>query len=208
MHHKIRTSTSADADDFDAGFETWTVAYATPTGPGRCRLFARFPFRFPPPKPRKGVLGMLPAVNLPALLFSRVPDWVQHLGQLKVLDDDNIFLPLQVSRKIFVESRTREGYAHGCSPTPLLLTKWQPALFKSDASTLHLPLHLPSHSPLHVTRASAGAARRRRRRLARQLRATHRRRHVRVRLPSLVRRCGCSAAFDARRRHVPPGAAR
>jgi hypothetical protein len=23
-----------------AGFETWTVAYATPTGPGRCRLFA------------------------------------------------------------------------------------------------------------------------------------------------------------------------
>ena len=46
---------------FDKGFETWTVAYATPTGPGRCRLMARFPFRFPAPdKPKKGLMALLP----------------------------------------------------------------------------------------------------------------------------------------------------
>lgn len=89
----------AGTDDFDKGFETWTVAYATPTGPGRCRLLARFPFRFPPPEPRKGLLAkLLPAINVPKAVFRRVPDWVQHMGQLTVLDDDNIFLPLQERR--------------------------------------------------------------------------------------------------------------
>ena len=84
---------------FDKGFETWTVAYATPTGPGRCRLMARFPFRFPAPdKPKKGLMALLPSVNLPDLALRRLPDWMNHLGQLKVLDDDNIFLPLQERR--------------------------------------------------------------------------------------------------------------
>ena len=74
--------------------------YATPTGPGRCRLFARFPFRFPPPKARTSWLGRrLPrAPNVPAAIFRRLPDWLNHMGQLKVLDDDNIFLPLQERR--------------------------------------------------------------------------------------------------------------
>jgi phenylpropionate dioxygenase-like ring-hydroxylating dioxygenase large terminal subunit len=71
--------------DMDAGlstgFETWTVAYATPTGPGRCRLFARFPFRFPaPPK----VLGCIPVPNFPKLVLSNLPDWANHMAQLKV----------------------------------------------------------------------------------------------------------------------------
>ncbi|CAE7354829.1 PAO [Symbiodinium natans] len=84
MHHRIRT---ADAKgSLDNGFETWTVAYATPTGPGRSRLFARFPFRFPAPK-----FGP----NLPRFLIRHLPDWLNHLGQLRVLDDDNIFLPIQ-----------------------------------------------------------------------------------------------------------------
>ena len=39
MHHKIQSA--GDDGDLESGFETWTVAYATPTGPGRCRLFAR-----------------------------------------------------------------------------------------------------------------------------------------------------------------------
>lgn len=101
MHHKIRTSADDDGgrddveegestkpeqsradqasrDEFERGFETWTVAYATPTGPGRCRLFARFPFRFPEPKPKRGLLGrLLPTVNLPKAIFRRVPDWAQ-----------------------------------------------------------------------------------------------------------------------------------
>jgi len=90
MHHRIRSSGSMEEgkepteEDFEAGFETWTVAYATPTGPGRCRLLARFPFRFPEPKKPKGLLGMLPTINPPKLVFKFLPDWVNHLGQLKV----------------------------------------------------------------------------------------------------------------------------
>lgn len=88
MNHIIRSADSKTLD-FDAGFETWTVAYATPTGPGRSRLLARFPFRFPPPK-RKFL-----SLNIPSLIFKYLPDWLNHLGQLKVTDDDNIFLPIQ-----------------------------------------------------------------------------------------------------------------
>lgn len=99
MHHKIRTAPAGSGDDFDKGFETWTVAYATPTGPGRCRLLARFPFRFPSPEPKQGVVAnLLPSINFPKAFFKRVPDWIQHMGQLTVLDDDNIFLPLQERR--------------------------------------------------------------------------------------------------------------
>eukprot|EP00929_Paragymnodinium_shiwhaense_P089882 TRINITY_DN50091_c0_g1_i1.p1 TRINITY_DN50091_c0_g1~~TRINITY_DN50091_c0_g1_i1.p1 ORF type:complete len:624 (+),score=136.66 TRINITY_DN50091_c0_g1_i1:67-1938(+) len=97
MHHRIRSAEAPKeagnnqengSPDFEAGFETWTVAYATPTGPGRCRLMARFPFRFPPPKNK-----WMP--NLPRLALRKLPDWANHLGQLRVLDDDNIFLPIQ-----------------------------------------------------------------------------------------------------------------
>ena len=121
MHHKIRTSpsaglgqgdleTSPGSDDFGKGFETWTVAYATPTGPGRCRLLARFPFRFPSPEPRQGLLGkLLPRVNVPKAVFARVPDWIQHMGQLTVLDDDNIFLPLQ-ERQVSDRGGWRSNY--------------------------------------------------------------------------------------------------
>jgi phenylpropionate dioxygenase-like ring-hydroxylating dioxygenase large terminal subunit len=91
MNHKIR-SANVDDMDFDRGFETWTVAYATPTGPGRSRLLARFPFRFPPPKRR--LFGRF-TLNLPALILKFLPDWMNHMGQLKVTDDDNIFLPIQ-----------------------------------------------------------------------------------------------------------------
>lgn len=87
MHHRIRST--GDDGSFDTGFETWTVAYATPSGPGRCRLFARFPFRFP--KPKRGP-------NFSRFIIQRLPDWLQHLGQLRVLDDDNIFLPMQERR--------------------------------------------------------------------------------------------------------------
>lgn len=116
MHHRIRSSGlagTAEADDFEAGFETWTVAYATPTGPGRSRLFARFPFRFPPPPQPKSRLGKLlkPRINLPAAIFRRLPDWINHMGQLKVLDDDNIFLPLQERRVADVGGwRGKGGY--------------------------------------------------------------------------------------------------
>jgi phenylpropionate dioxygenase-like ring-hydroxylating dioxygenase large terminal subunit len=91
MHHRIRSSGGLEPgappteEDFKAGFETWTVAYATPTGPGRCRLMARFPFRFPEPVPKPGLLGRLtPRLNAPKLAFKLLPDWVNHMGQLKV----------------------------------------------------------------------------------------------------------------------------
>ena len=82
--------------------------YATPTGPGRCRLFARFPFRFPPPKARTSWLGRrLPrAPNVPAAIFRRLPDWLNHMGQLKVLDDDIIFL----SRARFLLPSSNSGF--------------------------------------------------------------------------------------------------
>lgn len=120
MHHRIRSSggkagTTPNQDDFEAGFETWTVAYATPTGPGRSRLLARFPFRFPEPKRPPGVLGrLLPAINPPKLVFKFLPDWINHLGQLKVLDDDNIFLPLQ-ERRVAADGGWRNSYI---MPTP------------------------------------------------------------------------------------------
>lgn len=91
MHHRIRSSGGVEKgatpteEDFEAGFETWTVAYATPTGPGRCRLMARFPFRFPEPVPPSGLLGLrMPRINPPKLAFRLLPDWINHMGQLKV----------------------------------------------------------------------------------------------------------------------------
>ncbi len=57
---------------------TLTVVYATPIEKGRCRLFARFPFKFPS--------------VLPRLVFRLTPRWLSHLGQNAILEDDQIFL--------------------------------------------------------------------------------------------------------------------
>ncbi|MEB3322452.1 MAG: cell death suppressor protein Lls1, partial [Synechococcaceae cyanobacterium] len=65
-----------------AGFaRILTVVYATPTRRGECRLFARFPFRFESP--------------WPARLLRLRPEWLQHLGNHTVLEDDQIFLHRQ-----------------------------------------------------------------------------------------------------------------
>ncbi|NES97392.1 MAG: Rieske 2Fe-2S domain-containing protein [Desertifilum sp. SIO1I2] len=60
---------------------TLTVVYATPIRKGECRLFARFPFKFPSPIPR--------------LIIGLTPRWYSHLGQNAVLEDDQIFLHYQ-----------------------------------------------------------------------------------------------------------------
>jgi phenylpropionate dioxygenase-like ring-hydroxylating dioxygenase large terminal subunit len=58
-----------------------TVVYATPTRPGECRLFARFPFQFQSP--------------WPARLLGLRPRWLQHIGNHTVLEDDQVFLHWQ-----------------------------------------------------------------------------------------------------------------
>lgn len=54
---------------------TCQVTYATPSAPGNARILARFPFRFNDTRPTS--LGS----RLRRLVFSRVPDWMQHLQQ-------------------------------------------------------------------------------------------------------------------------------
>ena len=60
---------------------TLTVVYATPIRRGECRLFARFPFQF--------------RSTLPRLLLKLRPLWLQHIGNHKVLEDDQVFLHWQ-----------------------------------------------------------------------------------------------------------------
>ncbi len=60
---------------------TLTVVYATPIRKGECRLFARFPFKFP--------------TKLPGLLMKLTPHWYNHIGQNGILEDDQIFLHYQ-----------------------------------------------------------------------------------------------------------------
>ena len=48
---------------------------------GKCRLFARFPFQF--------------QSALPRLLIGLRPRWLQHIGNHKVLEDDQVFLHWQ-----------------------------------------------------------------------------------------------------------------
>lgn len=60
---------------------TLTVVYATPMEKGKCRLFARFPFKFPN--------------ALPRLIFRLTPRWFSHIGQNAILEDDQIFLHYQ-----------------------------------------------------------------------------------------------------------------
>jgi phenylpropionate dioxygenase-like ring-hydroxylating dioxygenase large terminal subunit len=71
-----------------------TVVYATPIRRGECRLFARFPFQFRSPLPR--------------LLLRLRPLWLQHLGNHRVLEDDQIFLHWQ---ERVLEQRGRSGAA-------------------------------------------------------------------------------------------------
>ena len=58
-----------------------TVVYAVPIRRGQCRLFARFPFQFESAAPR--------------LLVGLRPRWLQHIGNHKVLEDDQVFLHWQ-----------------------------------------------------------------------------------------------------------------
>lgn len=60
---------------------TLTVVYATPIRKGECRLFARFPFKFPS--------------KLPAFFIQLTPRWFSHIGQNAILEDDQIFLHFQ-----------------------------------------------------------------------------------------------------------------
>jgi phenylpropionate dioxygenase-like ring-hydroxylating dioxygenase large terminal subunit len=57
---------------------TLTVVYATPISKGKCRLFARFPFKF--------------ASKIPAFFIKLTPRWYSHIGQNSILEDDQIFL--------------------------------------------------------------------------------------------------------------------
>ncbi|WP_041933794.1 Rieske 2Fe-2S domain-containing protein [Gloeothece verrucosa] len=60
---------------------TLTVVYATPISKGKCRLFARFPFKF--------------AAKLPGLFINLTPRWYSHTNQNTILEDDQIFLHYQ-----------------------------------------------------------------------------------------------------------------
>ncbi|MDJ0599305.1 MAG: Rieske 2Fe-2S domain-containing protein [Crocosphaera sp.] len=60
---------------------TLTVVYATPISKGKCRLFARFPFKFSSP--------------IPKFFIKLTPRWYSHIGQNGVLEDDQIFLHYQ-----------------------------------------------------------------------------------------------------------------
>ncbi len=60
---------------------TLTVVYATPIRKGECRLFARFPFKF--------------SAKLPAFFIKLTPRWYSHIGNNRVLEDDQIFLHYQ-----------------------------------------------------------------------------------------------------------------
>lgn len=57
---------------------TLTVVYATPMSKGKCRLFARFPFKFSSPFPR--------------FFIKLTPQWFNHINQNRILEDDQIFL--------------------------------------------------------------------------------------------------------------------
>ncbi|MGF1568292.1 MAG: Rieske 2Fe-2S domain-containing protein [Nodosilinea sp.] len=76
---------------------TLTVVYAVPTRKGECRLFARFPFKF--------------SAKLPGFLIKLTPRWYSHIGNNRVLEDDQIFLHLQERR---LEQAGSETYAQAC----------------------------------------------------------------------------------------------
>ena len=81
---------------------TLTVVYATPIRKGECRVFARFPFKF--------------SSKLPGLLIGLTPRWYSHIGNNRVLEDDQIFLHVQ---ERMLEKEGDRPYAQACYlPTP------------------------------------------------------------------------------------------
>lgn len=81
---------------------TLTVVYATPIRKGECRLFARFPFKF--------------SSKLPSFFIKLTPRWYSHIGNNRVLEDDQIFLHLQ--ERLIAQAGDRP-YAQICYlPTP------------------------------------------------------------------------------------------
>ncbi|BEV36475.1 Rieske 2Fe-2S domain-containing protein [Synechococcus sp. M16CYN] len=58
-----------------------TIVYAVPIRRGQCRLFARFPFQF-----QSAALRVLIGLR---------PRWLQHIGNHKVIEDDQVFLHWQ-----------------------------------------------------------------------------------------------------------------
>lgn len=89
------------------GFSNITAVYGVPTTPGRCRLLVRQPFRF--------------KNNLFRFIFGVMPAFMGHLGNLNVLDDDNIFLHMQ----------EKEAVEHGLAEKPVGQVYWMPGA--SDA---------------------------------------------------------------------------
>ena len=93
---------------------TLTVVYATPIRKGECRIFARFPFKF--------------SSKLPGFFIRLTPRWFSHIGQNRVLEDDQIFLHLQ--ERYLEQSGGSSKYVKACYlPTKadtlvLELRKW------------------------------------------------------------------------------------
>lgn len=112
MHHLISTPE----------ISTHTVTYATPSAPGKSRILARFPFKFPDPAPASDgsntTIASVPPTKKSSLtsrlrraIFLRIPDWLQHLQQNRVLDDDNIFLAVQERRLVMREGDSTASWA-------------------------------------------------------------------------------------------------
>jgi phenylpropionate dioxygenase-like ring-hydroxylating dioxygenase large terminal subunit len=76
---------------------TLTVVYAVPTRKGECRLFARFPFKF--------------SSKLPSFFIKLTPRWFSHIGNNRVLEDDQIFLHIQ---ERMLEKAGDIPYAQAC----------------------------------------------------------------------------------------------
>ncbi|MEM8504325.1 MAG: Rieske 2Fe-2S domain-containing protein [Cyanobacteria bacterium P01_D01_bin.1] len=76
---------------------TLTVVYATPIRKGECRVFARFPFKF--------------SSKLPGLFIGLTPRWYSHIGNNRVLEDDQIFLHIQ---ERLMEKGSDASYAQTC----------------------------------------------------------------------------------------------
>ncbi|HEY9810637.1 MAG TPA: Rieske 2Fe-2S domain-containing protein [Halomicronema sp.] len=74
---------------------TLTVVYATPIRKGECRLFARFPFKFPS--------------KIPGFFIKLTPRWYSHLNQNTILEDDQIFLHLQ--ERYLEKSDNRQNFS-------------------------------------------------------------------------------------------------
>eukprot|EP00232_Nephroselmis_pyriformis_P021647 CAMPEP_0182866980 /NCGR_PEP_ID=MMETSP0034_2-20130328/8479_1 /TAXON_ID=156128 /ORGANISM="Nephroselmis pyriformis, Strain CCMP717" /LENGTH=584 /DNA_ID=CAMNT_0024999313 /DNA_START=116 /DNA_END=1870 /DNA_ORIENTATION=- len=81
--------------DYNSGaLSAMTVTYATPLAPGKCRLMARFPFKFP----NKIIAFVFKLTSHPLW------GWTQHINQNTILEDDQIFLHWQ---ERFAEQTTR-----------------------------------------------------------------------------------------------------